>query len=265
MDRVVGLEMGADDYLPKPFEPREAGADEAILARPGGAVQVLRFGRLEIDVARMRPSTAAGGIDRLPVHAAPELARHAGRVMSREAIMDLSGTNGSRPDRSIDIQSRASARRSRTPEEAAPDHHHRGPANLRRAGLTPMKRLYRKIYLTILGSLVLVVVLSGLIWQFGGQRRRCRKPFLAGELITAALPPAARPGSRVIEALAVLRLHHHRVRRRRRGRRLADPLRAPSGEAMVAGLRQGRPALELRFPTDDGSSRASRTATGTRS
>ena len=33
-----------------------------------------------------------------------------------------------------------------------------------------MKRLYRKVYLTILGSLVLVVVLSGLIWQFGGQR-----------------------------------------------------------------------------------------------
>ena len=33
-----------------------------------------------------------------------------------------------------------------------------------------MKRLYRKIYLTILGSLVLVVVLAGLVWQFGGQR-----------------------------------------------------------------------------------------------
>src|SRR6185312_16377032 len=52
MDRVVGLEIGADDYLPKPFEPRELLARvRALLRRKGGSAprDALRFGRLEID------------------------------------------------------------------------------------------------------------------------------------------------------------------------------------------------------------------------
>ena len=57
-----------------------------------------------------------------------------------------------------------------------------------------MKRLYRKVYFTILGSLVLVVVLSGLLWQFGGQRPLMSEALsFSGELVAAALPPATAP------------------------------------------------------------------------
>src|SRR5262245_10521098 len=50
-DRIVGLEMGADDYLPKPLEPRELLARLRAILRRGGArpADALRFGRLEID------------------------------------------------------------------------------------------------------------------------------------------------------------------------------------------------------------------------
>jgi signal transduction histidine kinase len=70
-----------------------------------------------------------------------------------------------------------------------------------------MKRLYRKIYLTILGSLVLVVVLSGLIWEFGGHRPPMGEALsLAGELIAAALPPADAPPAEQQAAIAALAL-----------------------------------------------------------
>jgi two-component system, OmpR family, phosphate regulon response regulator OmpR len=110
MDRVIGLEMGADDYLPKPFEPRELLARlKAILRRAsGGEVrsELLRFGRLEIDTGALEARLDGKACDLTSYQFALllALARHAGRVMSREALMDLMKNERLEPfDRSIDV------------------------------------------------------------------------------------------------------------------------------------------------------------------
>jgi DNA-binding response OmpR family regulator len=109
MDRVVGLEIGADDYLPKPFEPRELLARvRALLRRRGASAprDALRFGRLEIDRGSRRV-TIDGEERTLTSHQFSmlvALAEHAGRVMSRDALMDLmKGEALEAFDRSIDI------------------------------------------------------------------------------------------------------------------------------------------------------------------
>ncbi|MBX9841169.1 MAG: response regulator transcription factor [Xanthobacteraceae bacterium] len=109
MDRVVGLEIGADDYLPKPFEPREMLARlRAILRRRGREQRndVLRFGRLEID-AGSRTARRDGNECALTGYQFSlllSLAQHAGRVMSRDAIMDaMKHEKLDAFDRSIDV------------------------------------------------------------------------------------------------------------------------------------------------------------------
>ena len=111
LDRVLGLELGADDYLAKPFEARELLARiKALLRRarpePDAGDEVLRFGRLEIDLgarqARLdgQPCDLTGHqFDLLVV-----LAQSAGRVLSRDQIMDaLKGHPVEAFDRSIDV------------------------------------------------------------------------------------------------------------------------------------------------------------------
>ncbi|HMA10134.1 MAG TPA: response regulator transcription factor [Ramlibacter sp.] len=111
MDRIVGLELGADDYVPKPFEPRELLARiRAILRRrsegPQPAAKVLRFGSLEID--RDARTVTVGGkpceLTSYQFDLLITLAERAGRVLTRDQIMEaVRGRELEAFDRSIDV------------------------------------------------------------------------------------------------------------------------------------------------------------------
>ena len=109
MDRVVGLEIGADDYMPKPFEPRELLARlRAILRRRPSArgPDVLRFGRLEIDrgARAVRVDGTERSLTSRQFTLLVALAEKAGRVLSRDSLMDLvKGETLEAFDRSIDV------------------------------------------------------------------------------------------------------------------------------------------------------------------
>lgn len=109
LDRIVGLELGSDDYLAKPFEPRELLARlKALLRRaaPLADDDILRFGRLEVD-----PGGRQARLDGRPCELTSYqfdlllvLARAPGRVLSRDQIMDaLQGHSLDAFDRSIDV------------------------------------------------------------------------------------------------------------------------------------------------------------------
>jgi DNA-binding response OmpR family regulator len=108
LDRVIGLELGADDYLPKPFEPRELLARVRALLRRGGpqaAAEELRFGRLTIDRSA-RLVRVDGETRALTSHQFDlllRLAESAGRVLSREQLIDALRGSGEAFDRSIDV------------------------------------------------------------------------------------------------------------------------------------------------------------------
>jgi DNA-binding response OmpR family regulator len=116
MDRIIGLEIGADDYLPKPFEPRELLARiRAVLRRSaelspatahGNSHKVMRFGSLEID-RDARVVSVAGVARELTSYQFDLLvamAERAGRVLSRDQIMEaVRGRELEAFDRSIDV------------------------------------------------------------------------------------------------------------------------------------------------------------------
>lgn len=116
-DRIVGLEMGADDYMPKPFNPRELLARiKAVLRRAGGLGQpdvadrgkVLRFAGWTLDLARRRLESpgrepielSTGEFDLLVA-----FAERPQRVLNRDQLLDLARGRAAIPfDRSIDVQ-----------------------------------------------------------------------------------------------------------------------------------------------------------------
>lgn len=113
VDRIVGLELGADDYLPKPFNPRELLARiRAILRRSEprtqSAAKLLIAGPLQIDLEARKVSTDTGSEIELTSAEFDLLAcfvTRPGRVLSRDQLMDW--TRGRRPDvfdRTIDVQ-----------------------------------------------------------------------------------------------------------------------------------------------------------------
>jgi two-component system response regulator CpxR len=111
VDRIVGLEVGADDYLAKPFHPRELIARiRAILRRPasgttGPAERVLTVGDLVLDLARGRATLAERpvALTGAELRVLEELMRAAGQVMSRQLLCERAlGRPLEAFDRSID-------------------------------------------------------------------------------------------------------------------------------------------------------------------
>ena len=98
IDRVVGLEIGADDYVVKPFSPRELSARvRAILRRTSApaasddAPPVIETGSLRIDTGRMRAAIGDEviGLSRYEFGLLRVFAEHPGRVYTRDQLMDL--------------------------------------------------------------------------------------------------------------------------------------------------------------------------------
>jgi DNA-binding response OmpR family regulator len=125
-DRIVGLEIGADDYVVKPFSPKELVARvRAVLRRTRTAArgdEVVRAGDVEIDTAKMRVSVAGTLVDLTPTEfqLLATLAREPGRVFTRSQLLDaVHGVAIESYERAIDAHVK-NIRRKIEPEPGSP-------------------------------------------------------------------------------------------------------------------------------------------------
>ncbi|MCC6392697.1 MAG: response regulator transcription factor [Bryobacterales bacterium] len=111
IDRIVGLELGADDYLPKPFNPRELSARLRAILRRMEPREETRSERLEVNGVRLDPSSREVTLDGQKVELTTvefdilqTMMQAAGRVLSRDVIMEALYQRKASPfDRAIDV------------------------------------------------------------------------------------------------------------------------------------------------------------------
>jgi DNA-binding response OmpR family regulator len=130
LDKLLGLELGADDYMTKPFSPRELVARvRAVLRRAEASTEaradeVIRAGALTMDVARMRTRLAERPIDLTPTEFAllAALARQPGRIFTRSQLLDaIHGIAFESFERAIDTHVK-NIRRKLEPDPRRPSH-----------------------------------------------------------------------------------------------------------------------------------------------
>jgi DNA-binding response OmpR family regulator len=128
LDRVLGLELGADDYIVKPFSPRELVARvRAVLRRVDGgtadaAIEIIRVVDVDIDLARRRVSVAGRVVDLTPTEfeLVTTMARQPGRVFTRAQLLDaIHGVAVESYERAIDAHVK-NIRRKLEPEPRRP-------------------------------------------------------------------------------------------------------------------------------------------------